>query len=144
VVDKHRRLEQVLADDPTRSWSQSLRLLPCFALSGPEQRFARQLLQRKRNIWLFRCNQRRFCGDFIIVDMSAARLKHRSVAILELKSHEKLTLDGGAGIQFRNATAAVEELANVDRVVSHKARFMRVCGGISSVFQWIVSPNALR
>jgi hypothetical protein len=71
MVDRHLRLEQILAADPSRSWAQSLPLLAVFALTRPEKRFACQLLQRKRNIWLFRCNQRGFCGDFIAVDMSA-------------------------------------------------------------------------
>ena len=79
MVDRHLRLEQILAADPSRSWAKSLPLLAVFALTRPEKRFACRLMQRKRNIWLFRCNQRGFCGDFIAVDMSADLLRLRSV-----------------------------------------------------------------
>ena len=99
MVDRHLRLEQILVADPSRSWAQSLPLLAVFALTRPEKRFACLLLQRKRNIWLFRCNQRGFCGDFIAVDMSAELPRQRSVVVIELKV--------GAGLRFGGAGAAV-------------------------------------
>ena len=83
MADRHLRLEQILTADPSRSWAQSQPLLACFALTRPEKRFARRLLERKRNVWLFRCNQRGFCGDFIAVDMSDGRPEMRPVIVSE-------------------------------------------------------------
>ena len=37
MVDRHLRLEQVLAAEASRSWAQCLPLLACFALSRPEE-----------------------------------------------------------------------------------------------------------
>lgn len=138
MVDQHLRLEQILAADQRRSWSESLQWLPCFVLSRPEHRFARQLLERKRNIWLFRCNQKKFCGDFITVDMSAQQLDRRSVTVIELKSKGQLTLGGGgAGNQFQNAREAVDELAITSQVVAQGVPFSQACGDAQLVQQWI-------
>jgi len=138
MTDRHLRLEQILAADRSRSWAQSLPLLACFALSRPEKRFAQHLLERKRNLWLFRCNQRGFCGDFIVVDMSAARLDLRSVVVIELKSSAGLTFGGGgAGIQFRQAQAAVDELAETTGVIAKDAPTMLACGDGEVVLDWI-------
>lgn len=56
MVDRHLRMEQILAADPSRSWAKSFPMLPVFAMTRPETGFARRLLRMKRNVWLFRCN----------------------------------------------------------------------------------------
>ena len=138
MTDRHLRLEQVLATERSRSWAQSLPLLACFALSRPEKRFAQRLLERKRNLWLFRCNQRGFCGDFIVVDMSAARPDLRVTVVIELKSGAELTFGGGgAGVQFRQARAAVDELAETTGVIGKDASTMLACGDGELVLGWI-------
>ncbi len=85
------------------------RVMSAFAMTRPEHRFALELLERKRNLWLYRCNQRRSCGDFAIIDMSVA-LPLRAVTVLELKTgaHPR---PGGGGLQVRNAAALRDALA---------------------------------
>ena len=59
-----------------------------FALSSRERRFARRLLARHTQLWLFRCLQGARAGDFVVVDMSAQRPSGRAVRVLELKQGE--------------------------------------------------------
>ena len=140
MADRHLRLEQILAADTTRSWAQNLLLLSAFTLSGPEKRFARQLLDRKRNVWLYRCNQRAFCGDFIAVDMSADLPRLRPALVIELKSGEGLRFDGaGASNQLQRADAAVTELVETERVIAKDAPVTLACGGSDVVLNWIRS-----
>jgi hypothetical protein len=145
MADRHLRLEQILAADTSRSWAQSQSLLAYFALTRPEKRFARRLLERKRNIWLFRCNQRGFCGDFIVVDMSAGRPELRPVVVIELKSRVPPTIGGGgASIQLRKARAAVAELADTENVIAKDTPITLVCGDYQLVLEWIETGMLIR
>jgi hypothetical protein len=138
MVDRHLRIEQILAANPSRSWAQSLFLLAVFALTRPEKRFACRLMQRKRNIWLFRCNQRRFCGDFVAVDMSADLPRLRSVVVIELKVGAGLRFGGaGAGNQLQRAEAAIAELVETEGVITKDTRVTLVCGDGDKVLDWI-------
>ena len=138
MVDRHLRLEQILAADPSRSWAQSLPLLTVFALTRPEKRFACRLLQRKRNIWLFRCNQRGFCGDFIAVDMSAELPRLRSAVVIELKVGAGLRFGGaGAGNQLQRAGAAVTELVETEGVIAKGTPITLACGDGDKLLDWI-------
>lgn len=101
------RLEQILVSQLACTWSVGWRLREMFALGAPETAFARALLERRRNLWLYRTNQRHFCGDFVAIDMSAAR--DRRTYALELKSGEPLRL-GAGGVQFAGLPAALAEL----------------------------------
>jgi hypothetical protein len=133
-------LEQVLAPDPEKPWAESRVLLACFALSRPERWFARRLLERKRNLWLFRCNQRALCGDFIVVDMSARTPKLRVTVVVELKSRVELVLGGGgAGNQFQNTSAALDELAKAKHVTAGETPVTLACGDPHGVLAWIVT-----
>jgi hypothetical protein len=107
----HFSLARVLAADPERSWSEGYRLLEVFEVSRPEREFALTLLRRKTNLWLFRCNQRAFCGDFVVVNMSPPRPERRAAWVLELKQGAPLSTDGG-GLQLQNAGAAVDEIVS--------------------------------
>ncbi len=100
----------MLAALPGRAWSEGLALLPAFAMSEPEKTFARELLRRKRNLWLYRCNQKNFCGDFIIVDMSSPRPEHRPALCLELKEGRGAEPLESPGLQLRRANEALAEL----------------------------------
>ena len=139
MVDDHLRLEQILAAaDPSRSWAQNLPLLKAFSLTRPEKRFARRLLERKRNLWLFRCNQRSFCGDFIVVDMSGALPRLRSVVVMELKSGARLRFGGsGAGNQLQRVHCAVTELAKTEEVIAEDTLVTLACGDGDDVLRWI-------
>lgn len=102
-------LARVIAEDGRWSWAEGYRLLERFDVSGPERAFVRTVLERRTNLWLFRCNQRRACGDFIAVDMSAPDPAARRAHVIELKAGEPLAL-GGARLQQANHAAAVAEI----------------------------------
>jgi len=145
MVDRHLRLEQILAADTSRSWAQSLPLLAVFALTRPEKRFACRLMQRKRNIWLFRCNQRGFCGDVIAVDMSADLPRLRSVVVIELKVGAGLRFGGaGAGNQLQRAEATVTELVETKGVIANDTPVTLTCGEGDKVLDWIAKGETAR
>jgi hypothetical protein len=52
-------------------------------------------------VWVFRCDQRRFAGDFVVVDMSEPRPERRWVVVLDLKM----------GAPFRRARVPVRGTA---------------------------------
>lgn len=79
-----------------------------FRLSGPETAFVRALLERPR-FWTWRCNQRHYCGDFVVVDMSEARPSHRVARVIELKTRSPLKT-GRPGIQMARAHRVSEGL----------------------------------
>jgi hypothetical protein len=109
LVDESFSLPMLLASDPERSGAETWRLQEVFAMSSREEAFARRLLSRKRNIWIYRCNQRGWCGDFVIVDMSEPEAARRRAVVVELKSGAALKA-GGGGLQVKNAAAAIDEL----------------------------------
>ncbi len=84
-----------------------------FDMRSHERAFVKILLSRRRNLWLFRANQRKFCGDFIAVDMSSSRRARRRAVVMELKTGDRLVI-GGARLQCANHRAAVAELVDRD------------------------------
>ncbi len=94
-----------------QTWSDGYAWLEQFELRSQERAFARQMLSRKRNVWLFRCNQRQRCGDFITVDMSDPLPAARRVNVIELKQNQPLSFGSGSDLQrsfWRRATAEIE------------------------------------
>jgi hypothetical protein len=82
-----------------------------YAFKADEGRFARELLARHTERWLYRANQRAFCGDFVVVDMSPARTAPRRAWVVELKLGAPLREGGGAvGRQLVHATEALAAL----------------------------------
>jgi hypothetical protein len=81
-----------------------------FDMRSHERSFVKTVLARRSNLWLFRTNQRRSCGDFIAVDMSSSRRVDRCAYVMELKMGERL-VTGGARLQCAQYGAAVDELA---------------------------------
>lgn len=81
-----------------------------FEMRSHERSFVKTVLARRSNLWLFRSNQRRSCGDFIAVDMSSSRRADRCAYVMELKMGERL-VTGGARLQCAQYGAAVDELA---------------------------------
>ena len=94
-----------------------------FALCPDERQFVVSMVDgrrrqglRKHNVVLFRPDQRKFAGDFVCVDVSAPprnrgtlSLPSWDVFVIDLKMGARLQIGGGgAGIQFKNATAAAE------------------------------------
>jgi hypothetical protein len=81
-----------------------------FEMRSHERSFVKTVLARRSNLWLFRTNQRRSCGDFIAVDMSSSRRAARCAYVMELKMGVRLVI-GGARLQCAQYCAAVDELA---------------------------------
>jgi hypothetical protein len=82
-----------------------------YAFKADEGRFARELLARRTERWLYRANQRAFCGDFVVVDMSPGRTAPRRAWVVELKLGAPLREGGGAvGLQLVRATEALAAL----------------------------------
>jgi hypothetical protein len=117
-----------------------------FAYNNDEARFAKELVRRRGNFWVYRTHQARFCGDFVLVDMSSPRPAGRVAYVLDLKLGGRLKVGGGgAGVQFRNAALAVGEIAergvvggsapyellsgNRDEVLAALAQVSRAGGG---------------
>ncbi len=74
-----------------------------------ERRFASAMLERFTHLWLFRADQRRRCGDFVVVDMSSPSPKRRGVFVLDLKLGAPLV--ERAGVQMLNVPLALQELS---------------------------------
>jgi hypothetical protein len=79
-----------------------------FEMRSHERAFVKTVLARRSNLWLFRTNQRRWCGDFIAIDMSSQRAARRAY-VMELKTGDPL-VTGGARHQCARYRAAVDEL----------------------------------
>src|SRR5689334_17783326 len=75
----------LLAKEEGYPLSSAALLSERYALKSEEKPFVRELLDRKRNLWVFRCDQRSFAGDFVVVDMSDPRPARRDVLVLDLK-----------------------------------------------------------
>jgi len=80
-----------------------------FEMRSHERAFVKTVLARRSNLWLFRTNQRRSCGDFIAIDMSPARRADRRAYVMELKTGDPL-VTGGARLQCARYRTAVDEL----------------------------------
>ena len=128
VTDDH-ALYQYFAAEPNRTRHQVRELHALFAFKSVEREFAMELLLQKRNYWVFRCNQQRFCGDFIVVDMSCPILEKRKVFVIDLKENAALKVGGGgAGIQFKNAKRAVSRIACGTGALLPDAPFEKLVG----------------
>src|SRR3954468_6053913 len=69
-----------------------------FEMRSHERAFVKTVLARRSNLWLFRTNQRKSCGDFIAIDMSTSRRVDRRAFVMELKTGDPL-VTGGARLQ---------------------------------------------
>lgn len=113
MVQQEDGLRQWFQAEPGKTRHQIRYLYSLFAFKSDEYFFARELVVHKPNFWVFRCNQKAFCGDFLVVDMSAPKAADRSLWLLDLK--EGCPLHDGAGpagaqmIRAARAVAAVHE-----------------------------------
>ena len=94
-------------------------LIPIFTLRSQERYFCQKILQKHKNWWIYRCNQKRSMGDFILVDMSSPHHKMRKVWVVELKygqpfQHKK-------GFQLRHGDLAIEDLQSRN-IISSECR----------------------
>lgn len=123
------------------SWSEGFRLLAHFEMRTQERAFARSLLARKRNLWLFRCNQRCFCGDFAVVDMSSQNPAARPVFVVELKMGAPLQVGVKPGTQLGNWRAAVAYMAERYAVVTEDCPVELIVGNGAEVFTFFDEPR---
>lgn len=108
-----------------------------FAFKNDELSFARELLRRKSQLWLFRSNQRAFCGDFLVVDVSSPRPTRRPAFVLDLKQGAPLRLGGGGcGVQLKAAAHAVAELARRTGVMDPDREAELVTGDATEVLRF--------
>lgn len=90
------------------AWGWRYRLHPA------EARFAQALLRRKSNLWVYRCDQQGYAGDFVIVDMSAPDARHRTAWTVELKRGQRPRQMPRGGVQMRNGRNAGLDVAGVE------------------------------
>jgi hypothetical protein len=107
-----------------------------FAFKCDELEFARALLARRTNLWLFRTSQRAFAGDFLIVDVSPTRPDRRRVVVVELKRGDPLRVASPTAVQLRNTPAAVRELADAG-IVGADCAAIAVIGNSDAVLRYL-------
>lgn len=99
-----------------------------FAFKSDEHAFARALVARRTQIWVFRSNQQAFCGDFVLVDVSAPDPSRRRAWVVDLKRGADLRVGGGgAGVQLQRAPQAIAEVARAG-VLGHAPAWTAVTG----------------
>lgn len=82
-----------------------------FDMRSHERAFVKAVLGRRSNLWLFRTNQRKSCGDFVVVDMSSPRPALRTAYVVELKLGARPRVGGGpVGVQLARAGEALAAL----------------------------------
>ena len=129
-------LMELLVSKPDRSAKTAYRLFEQFDVSGPEQRFVVTLLRAKTNLWLFRCNQTLFCGDFIVVDMSGTSARQRvRVYVLELKANEPVRQVGG--VQVARHREALAEIAAAHEIIEAGVEAELLRGGEAQVLAYL-------
>jgi len=83
---------------------------PCrfdrFEMRSHERAWAKTVLARRSNLWLFRTNQRRSCGDFIAIDMSSARRLDRRAYVMELKTGDRIVRQSTSSSLARSCRTA--------------------------------------
>jgi len=138
LVDYEFNLERSLQDARESSLREAYAQRDRFQLSSREKRFAQAALRHKRNLWLWRCNQRQFCGDFVTVDM-APPVDFRRARVLELKAGAPLKR-GVVGIQMKNAEAALGELVAAGHL-PREPGYELACGDGGVLLAWLgVAP----
>ena len=115
-----------------------------FAFKNDEQAFAKELLSRKTELWLFRSNQRAFAGDFVVVDVSSPDLARRRAYVLDLKHGAPLRLGGGgAGVQLKNAGRVVREVALRTGVLGESTEPDLVTGDAQGVLRYFGAARGI-
>ena len=141
MVDESFSVELLLQETPGIPAGKAWRLREQFDMSSREEAFARQLLRRKRNLWLFRCHQQAYCGDFIVVDMSDPRPARRPAWVLELKARAPLKKGSGAGLQVKNAPEALAELC-AQGVLTAEAPIEILLGDEDAILEYLGATGA--
>jgi hypothetical protein len=125
--------DQVIARARLSSWAWR------FEMSPGEVRFARGLLGRHPELWLYRTDQQAFCGDFLLVDMSAPKASRRALWALEIKLGACVRTGGGGAsnqlVGIERAVAAIRALGVADSPP------VLVTGDGSALMSWVSSSR---
>lgn len=108
-----------------------------FGFCSTEKAFARDLLCSEHPFCVFRSNQRKFCGDFVIVDMSQRKRRARKVYLVEMKERIALKVDKGAGFQCRNGRAALEAIAQETGIIPPDAPYEKLVGDRAHLLEYL-------
>jgi hypothetical protein len=135
-IHRAKTLERILSRCSPGRGRVARSVLAAYAFRNDEGLFARELLTRATQMWLFRSNQRRFCGDFVVVDMSSPIAESRRAWVIDLKRGAPLKLGGGgAGVQLVNAPTVLAEIAHRTGVLSGSPRAEKVTGDRRAVLR---------
>lgn len=107
-----------------------------FAFKCDELEFARALLARRTNLWLYRTSQRAFAGDFLVVDVSSPGVDRRPVVVVELKRGDPLRVSMPTAIQLRQAPAAIREIVDAG-VITEDCNVHAVTGDADAVLRYL-------
>jgi hypothetical protein len=142
LVDRGFDLPRVLSETAVR-WRDGFELLEEFALRAHEKEFARKLLSSKRNLWLYRANQRLSCGDFVVVDMSPPLPDDRTAFVLELKQRQRLVVNRrGGSVQLKSHEMALAELAAAGIWMPGTDNVVVLCGDDGEILDYLKDDGA--
>jgi hypothetical protein len=137
-VERNDSFYHYISSLPGRTGKQVSELVPLFDFKNDERYFARELLETKNNFWLFRCNQRKFCGDFLAVDMSSNDIRFRDTYVIDLKQNAPLkTNGGGAGNQFINSGEACDWIAEEYHIIDSRVNIRKLSGDKSCILNYL-------
>ncbi len=118
-------------------------LASAFALTEGERAFARELLRAKPAFWLFRTHQRRFCADFVAIDMASPSPERRRAWAIDLKQSGLLRVGGGgASVAFARVELAIDEIARETDALRSDARVERVTGSASTLLAHLAAGSS--
>ncbi len=125
-----------------RSRSQARKIYPFFEFKNDERLFAKELLTKKQNFWLFRTNQQEFSGDFIAINMASPWIDQRKIYVIDLKQNAPLKFGGGgAGIQFTNASSVLAALATEYNIIVPNCPFEKISGAQKELLSFLANLN---
>ncbi|XXX76314.1 hypothetical protein WMF30_52555 [Sorangium sp. So ce134] len=86
-------------------------------------------MDRRTELWLFRSNQRAYCGDFLALGMPSPWPARRRSHVIRLKRGMPVWIGGGAvELQLRNAASAVQGLAQQGGVLGDETTYITMSG----------------
>jgi hypothetical protein len=109
-------------------------VMHAYAFKCDEHGFARALLGARTQLWLYRCNQRAACGDFVVVDVSPPWPRLRTAWVLELKRSAVLRF-GAGGVQLADAEGARAQLVR-DGVLDPDRPLLPILGQGPEILDW--------
>ena len=137
-VARNDSLYRHIASVPGRTGKQVSELVPLFDFKNDERSFAKQILETRRNYWIFRCNQQQFCGDFYLVDMSSWDVRSRPSFVVDLKQNAPLKTDGGgAGNQFSRSTELHEWISREFGIIDFGQSPGKISGDRSCILEYL-------